>query len=208
MKLDTAPGHPRRPQAPGRTYRRKAVASGRRGVAAVDFALVAPPLLLLLVGIFEVALLFTGNVLLQAGASNAARAGITGRVPAGLAREEAIREAVAEATGPLLDPARLRIETMVYPSFGSIGRPEPWDDLDGNGRRDPGEPFDDVNGNGTWDADMGAPGAGGASEVVLYRLTYDWNPVVPMIRALLPGDGVITLRTSLAIRNEPFEALK
>ncbi|MDX6751634.1 TadE/TadG family type IV pilus assembly protein [Geminicoccaceae bacterium 1502E] len=177
----------------------------RRGVAAVDFALVAPALLLLLVGFFELALLFTGNVLLQAGASNAARAGILGSSPPGVSREQLIRLTVGEATGSLLDPARLEIDTLVYPSFDSIGRPETWIDLDGNGRHDPLEPFQDANGNGKWDADMGRTGAGGASEVVLYRISYDWRPIVPMVGALVPG-GTLTLRTSLAVRNEPFEA--
>lgn len=179
--------------------------AGRRGVAAVDFALVAPALFILVLGFFEVALMFTGSILLEAGASNAARAGITGSVIAGLSREEKVRRAIAEATVPLLDPERLEIDTLVYPSFDSIGRPEAWSDLDGNGVHDPLEPFDDANGNGTWDSDMGRSGAGGPSEVVLYRVRYDWQPIVPVMRAILPDGGALTLRTSLAVRNEPFE---
>ena len=67
------------------------------------------------------------------------------------------------------------METLVYESFADIGEPEPFTDQDGNAGYNSGEPFVDVNGNGQWDEDMGEAGLGGPSDVVVYRLSYDWG---------------------------------
>ncbi|MCS7267356.1 MAG: pilus assembly protein [Geminicoccaceae bacterium] len=180
--------------------------SEERGSAAVEFALVLPALLLLLLGIFEVSVLLLSQSLLQAAASEAARSGITGGTQAGLSREQSIRRVVAQIAGRLVPPERVVLETLVYPSFESIGRPEPFTDANRNGRRDAGEPFTDVNGNGVWDADMGRPGLGGPNDVVLYRLTYEWRPMTGLFRAVLPGQGRVVLRAAFPVRNEPFPA--
>ena len=47
----------------------------------------------------------------------------------------------------------------------------------------------DVNGNGQWDADMGEAGLGGPSDVVVYRLTYDWGIITPVMREVM-GDSI------------------
>ena len=94
------------------------------------------------------------------------------------------------------------METLVYESFADIGKPEPFTDQDGNNAYNSGEPFVDVNGNGEWDADMGEAGLGGPSDVVVYRLTYDWGIVTPMMREVM-GETV-THVSSVAVRNEPF----
>lgn len=190
--------------AAGPTGRCRGFWSARDGAAAVDFAIVGPALVLLLIGILEVSTLMITQSLLQSAVTEAARTGITGQGRDGLSREEAIRRAVERLGGSLLQVERIRLETLVYPSFDSVGRPEPFTDANGNGRRDPGEPFTDVNGNGRWDEDMGRPDLGGPNDVVLYRVRYDWEPMTPLVRGLLPNGGQLTLRSSYAVRNEPF----
>lgn len=178
----------------------------RRGSTAVDFALIAGPFFLIVVGVLEFGMLMIGQTLLQSAVTDASRFGLTGRTLVGQTREEVIAEIVEENGIGLIDPNRLVFETLVYPSFDSVGQPETFTDDNGNGAWDPGEAFADINGNGTWDADMGAAGLGGPDDIVLYRVRYDWEMLTPLLGHILPGSGVVPLEASIAIRNEPFPA--
>lgn len=178
----------------------------RGGGAAVDFAIIAPVFFLLVIGTLEFAMLMVGETLLQSAVTDASRFGLTGRTFVGQTREEVIADIVESRTYGLIDTERLEFDTLVYPSFDSVGRAETFTDRNGNGAWDAGEPFTDINGNGQWDEDMGAAGLGGPDDVVLYRVRYDWRMLTPLFRALFPPDGVIPMEASLAIRNEPFPA--
>jgi len=176
----------------------------RNGAAAVEFALIAGPLFALAWGIIEVGLLMLGNALLEGAVREAARAGLTGYTPANTDRVTYIRQVVAEYTIGLIDMSQLQIDTLVYSSFANIGQPEPFSDQPPyNGVYDAGEPFVDVNGNGQWDADMGAAGLGGPGDVVVYTLTYPWNFFAGYATTIF-GVPTVTLRASVAIRNEPY----
>ena len=171
-----------------------------RGATAVEFALVLPVLLHATVGTIEMAIvLFVGSSM-EAAVFEASRFGITGGD--GVPREQRVLDIVEDRTYGLLDMDAVALDTLVYSSFADIGRPEPWTDGNGNGVRDAGETFTDVNGNGTWDADMGAAGLGGPNDIVVYRLSYDWGIVTPMMAGLL-GRSVRHV-SSIAVRNEPW----
>jgi hypothetical protein len=171
------------------------------GNAAVEFALVAPLLMLLLVGCFELAIMLFVGGSLEAAVLAASRYGITGFEDGGAGRDDRIRQIIAERTFGLVDLDRAAIETLVYPSFGDIGRPERFTDGNGNGRRDAGEAFTDTNGNGQWDQDMGRPGSGGACDVVLYVVTYEAGALTSLLRSAM---GRITHRATATVRNEPY----
>lgn len=172
------------------------------GTAAVEFALILPVMLLAFVGCVELALvIFIANSI-ESGVFEAARVGITNRVVEGISREEQVRAAVADRTHGLIDMDDVDIEMLVYPSFADVNQPEPFTDTNGNGAHDAGEPFTDVNGNGSWDPDMGRAGLGGAGDVVVYRVTYDWGIATPLIRQVM-GESVRNV-SSVAVRNEPF----
>ena len=49
---------------------------------------------------------------------------------------------------------------------------------------------------------MGLAGLGGPGDVVVYRLRYDWNVMIPLFTPFF-GD-VVTLDANVAVRNEPF----
>ncbi len=181
-----------------------ALATDRQGASAVEFALVAPTLVLLLLGILEFSLLMAAEVTLSNAVAEVARFGITGQTGTDKTREELIREQVDQAAEGLFDSSLLEFETLVYPDFSSVGRPEPFNDENGNGVRDPGESYEDLNGNGQWDADMGVPGAGGPDDIVLYRVRYPWRLMIPVFRPFFPPDGEVEIEASLAVRNEPF----
>lgn len=175
------------------------------GASAVEFTMVAMPLVLTLVGIIEVALILFVNVLLEGSLRDAARYGITGFTTDGLDRTAMIKKIVKDRTAGLIDMNKVRIETLVYQNFSDIGKPEPFTDKSPfNGVYDVGEPFVDVNGNGKWDADMGAAGVGGPGAVVVYRVSYDWPLLTGLLTPLLGSHGYVHLSVSTAVRNEPF----
>jgi Flp pilus assembly pilin Flp len=173
----------------------------RRGASAIEFALVALPLLLLVVGVFEFAVMTAVAAMLESAALEAARFGATGQLPAGMTREARVREIVAERTHGLVDTSRLEITVLVYEGFDRIDQPESYDDANGNGIYDPGESFEDVNGNGTWDADQGRAGLGGSGDVVVYELVYPWTGITGLMAPLFDGRA---LTSSVPVRNEPF----
>lgn len=167
----------------------------------------APVLILTITGIMEVAMVLGVSSLMEGGLRDAARFGITGYVPSGMTREEHIKSIIGDATIGLVDMNSANIQTLVYPSFGDIGQPEPWDDQNSNGTYDVGEPYNDINSNGQWDPDMGAAGLGGPGEIVLYKITYDLPLMTPLLSSIMGGsDGKVTLRASIAVRNEPYPA--
>lgn len=176
----------------------------RRGTSATEFALVAPPLFLILVGILEVGMILLLTTLMEGSVREAARFGITGYQVAGQSRADTIRAIVAERTVGLVDMDQLQISYQVYQSFEQIGQAEPFVDGNANGVYDAGESFVDVNGNGAWDADMGVAGVGGPGDVVVYTLTYNWPLMTGLLTPLLGEAGSFPIRAAIAVRNEPY----
>jgi hypothetical protein len=183
------------------TPRPAAFRLGSEGSAALQFALVAPALVLLLAGCFEIAVLLFVSGSLESAVLAASRYGTTGSVDGGVTREERIRQIIAERTLGLVDPKLTEIHTLVYPSFANIGQPEPFTDSNHNGVRDTGEGFTDVNGNGHWDADMGVAGLGGPGDIVLYDVTFETGAITHLLQPVI---GRITHRATVAVRNEPY----
>jgi hypothetical protein len=171
-----------------------------RGDAAVQFALLAPALLLLVIGTFEFAIvLFVGGAL-ESAVLAASRFGVTGIAEEGVTREDKIRSIISQRTLGFVNMEEATIRTLIYGSFEDIGQPEPFTDGNGNGVPDPGE-YADVNGNGQWDDDMGRAGLGGPDDIVLYEVEYETTGITGLMRPIL---GQITHRAAVAVRNEPF----
>lgn len=171
------------------------------GSAAVQFALILPMLLLLIIGSFEYAIVTFVSGALESAVLVASRYGATGFEEGGTGRVDRIRAMITERTLGFVDGDTAHIDTYVYPDFASIAPPEPFTDLNGNGAWNDGEPFVDLNGNGTRDAGSGTSGAGAACEVVLYVVTYQTRSITGLLRSIM---GTVTHRASAAVRNEPF----
>jgi hypothetical protein len=178
-----------------------ALAACTAGATAVEFAVILPLLLLFIIGSIESAIILFIGSSIESAVMEASRYGITG-TEAGVSRADKVLEIVEDRTYGLLDMDQVDLETLVYESFADIGEPEPFTDQNGNHLYNSGEPFVDVNGNGQWDPDMGEAGLGGPSDVVVYRLTYDWGVVTPVMRNII-GESV-THVSSIAVRNEPY----
>jgi|TARA_R110002072_G_scaffold35754_28_gene105566 hypothetical protein len=175
------------------------------GVTALTFALGLPLVLLTMTGLLEVSFILLLGTLMEGGLREAARFGITGQEPNAQVRSERVLEIVEKHTMGLVDLTKANISFKSYDSFGAVGKPEPFNDRNRNGRRENNESFTDINANGRWDSDQGAQGLGGAESVVLYSLDYDWPLLTGYLSDLLGSKGRMPLRASVLVRNEPYD---
>lgn len=177
------------------------------GGAMIEFALVAPMLITLIVAVMEFAMVIVVMVLLEGGVREAARYGMTGQEPAGHSRLEEIVNIINSHSLGLVDITTNDVDVLVYDDFSSVDSgDELVVDVNGNGDWDAsdGDTYNDLNGNGSWDPDPGVPGAGEGGEVVLYRVTANWDALTPLLAPFFGDGGYIPLSASVVIRNEPY----
>lgn len=180
----------------------RTLACDNRGVTAIEFAMIAPVFVLMLMGIIEFSLVMFVSSVMEGATGMSARYGKTGYVAAGSTRQQQIVATVAARTAGLLDPSKISITSTVYSAFDKVNKPEPYTDSNGNHSYTLGEPYTDINGNGQWDEDMGAAGLGNAGDVVVYSISYPWTINTPIMTAFLGNIFTITSRT--VVKNEPY----
>lgn len=171
-----------------------------RGVAAVEFALVAPALLLTIMGIFDLGYNIYANTMVQGAIQQAARDSTIEGADARLAQ---IDTTVADAVRGVVPNAKISFSRRAYANFTDVARAEDFTDSDDSGSCDNGEPFEDANRNDKWDADRGSTGQGGARDAVLYSVTVTYPRGFPMARMIgLPE--TVTTDAITVLRNQPY----
>lgn len=170
-----------------------------RGVAAVEFALIAPFLFMVLFGIFDISYNLYVSTVLQGATNRAARASTMQNM-----NDAAIDQIVRDRVGDLMRTPTLTFERKAYSNFTDVSRPEDYTDINANGACDAGEPFVDANGNGTWDADRGRSGSGGARDAVVYTVTLQYRRMFPLWKVIGIPDTVNQV-SSTVLRNQPWE---
>jgi Flp pilus assembly protein TadG len=169
------------------------------GVTAVEFAMIAPVLLMMLFGMFDIGQGMYTKALLQGAIEKAARdstieAAVTGTLDA---RVTAIVSRIAPG-------AAVTFNRKSYTHFTKVRQPEDWTDgglLDGVCNN--GEIYQDANGNGAWDADRGRTGNGSARDAIVYKVTVTYPRMFPVARfAGLPAN--MTLTATSVLRNQPY----
>lgn len=173
------------------------------GVTIVEFALIAPALMVLLLGVFDLGYNVYTNEMLQGAIQRAARGSTIQGAEGNQAYLDGI---VTKEVHSVAANATLTFERKSYASFSRVGRPEDYTDSNADNICDNGEPYEDANGNGKWDLDPGASGFGGARDAVLYTVTVKYPRLVP-INAFLPGlNKDFTLKATTVLRNQPYGA--
>jgi Flp pilus assembly protein TadG len=172
-------------------------------VTVVEFGIVAPVMLLMLMGFFDLAQTEYARSVLQGAMQMAAR---NSTLESGLTSQTAIDAYVENQVTPVVSKSpTYTVSRLSYSDFTNVGKAEPYTDTNGNGKYDKGECYQDVNGNGQWDSDMGASGQGGADDAVLYTMTVSYKRLFPMAGMLgWPAKQQITATTVL--RNQPYNA--
>lgn len=172
----------------------------RRGAALVEFAMVLPVMLLMGMGMCEMAYqgymqaILTGAVQ-KAGRDSTIEGATTSTIDNNVLA--AVKNVNGNASFTSGYPTR-----KSYASFGYIS-PESFVDTNGNGRRDAGECFTDVNANGIWDADPGTSGNGGAGDTVLYTVSINYTRLFP-VAVWLGWSRNATLTANTVLKNQPW----
>lgn len=176
----------------------RAMLRDEAGATIVEFALVLPVLMLLLLGTFDIGHgIYTKAMLLgsieKASRDSTIESAATGTLDA----------KVTNAVRQIAPGATVTFQRTSYSSFSEVRQPEDYTDTNHNNACDNNEPFEDANGNGTWDADRGMGGNGSARDAVLYKVTVSYPRVFPVWK-LLNQSNTSQLVASTVLRNQPF----
>lgn len=178
-----------------------ALPADTQGAAAVEFALVAPVLLLTLMGIFDLGYNMYTDTLLQGAVQKAAR---DSTIEGSAGNAAVLDGKVTGMVHQIAPKATFQFERRAYTSFDDVSEPEDYNDLDGSGSCDNNEPFEDANGNGVWDADRGMNGFGSARDAVLYTVTITYPRPFP-VAGLLGQSSTFSMKAATVLRNQPFD---
>lgn len=188
----------------GSMRRRTGLSRHERGASAVEFAIVAPVLILFLTGFLD----FGYWMYVRATASGALESVARSTGVGGATVDPSVFQAAVETQIKKLSPQATFVwNVKSYYDFEGIGKPEKLvNDKNGNGLYDPGDCWEDSNTNGAYDSDSGEAGIGGADDILYYQLTVTFPPLVN-IGGFIPGLGgnhTSTLKT--IVRRQPFAA--
>ncbi|KQM41389.1 TadE/TadG family type IV pilus assembly protein [Sphingomonas sp. Leaf10] len=174
----------------------------RRGATFVEFALLAPVLLLLLMGLFDLSYRSYVQALLTGALQQAARNGtLEGNATTSAAA--AIDEQVIRQVRPVAANLTWTSKRSYYRNYDGVDA-EPFDDANRNNKYDPGECFTDMNGNRLWDADPGLDGQGGANDITIYTVEVTYPRLFPLTGLMgLPPDQKISATS--ALKNQPYD---
>lgn len=180
--------------------------SNRRGAAAIEFAMVAPVLVVFMMGIGDLLYgIYVRSIVL--GAVQKAGRDATLQSNASTTATDAIDADVMTMVKRVAPKATYVSTRENYTTFSNVDKPEPFTDKAGGtaGKYDPGECFSDTNGNGIWSADGSRVGVGGANDVAQYTITVTYPRVFPVANLLGWGTtGAVTAQT--VMKNQPYAA--
>lgn len=175
----------------------RGLAGDARGNTLLEFGLIAPTFLILLLGCANLGQMLYGKVLLNGAIEAAARSSST-ETGDTTAADTMVRKIVS----PVLPGASYTITRYSYYDYTDIGRMEKYTDGNGNGTCDNGETYIDENRSGAWD-NVRTSGQGGADDVVVYKVVAQYRPVFKI--PLMPGQWQqITLTSQTVKKNQPF----
>lgn len=164
---------------------------GRSGSAAIEFAVVAPALFLLLFGIIETGVLFFASSTLQNATDDTARMIRTGQFSGTISASD-LKTRICSELNPLISNsqcmANLELDLRSFTSFsgtsyGTVTKPD-----------------------GTVDPTKLKIEGVGACTVVLMRSFYPWTIMTPLMEPLLENmpNGQRLLTAAAAFRTEPY----
>lgn len=171
------------------------------GATLTEFGLVAPILILMLMGIFDMA-----HSQYTAAQINGAmqKAGRDLTLESAGSQQGTIDQRVIDQVKTVVpNNATVTLEKLSHFDFSDVGEAEDFTDNNDDLICNDGEPFEDSNGNGQWDANRGASGIGGARDAVLYKATVEWPRLFPVAGLIGMSDNM-TLTSSTVLRNQPY----
>lgn len=161
-----------------------------KAATAVEFAITAPLYLFTLLGAFELAIILLSSVVLEGAVSNAARENITGSSSESETRAQMLQRIIKQDTIGVLDQKKILLTSRSFVSFREMTAAE---------RQSAGMP--ELVGESL--------NPGGAGELVLFKIVYDWKSITPFFGAvsesgLMREASVFRITSYALVKNEPF----
>ncbi|MGB5779527.1 TadE/TadG family type IV pilus assembly protein [Allopontixanthobacter sediminis] len=170
------------------------------GVTVIEFAIVGPVLVLMIMGMFDLGHQLYVNSVMQGSLQQASR---SSTLETGASQTSTIDAKLTKRLKDISPGGTVVITRKNYQNFTDITLPEEWTDTDADGECNNGEPFQDINFNGGWDADRGRDGAGGARDAVLLTAVITYDRLFPMA-GLLGFDEEVSVSGTTVLRNQPY----
>lgn len=162
----------------------------REGAVAVEFALVALPLFMVILGLLEVTMMYISAVVLEGGTLAASRFIRTGQAQMAADPQVYFSEKLCAKVEEIIPCGSLQYE-VIHPAGNSFTSA---DNLDPQ-----------YNANG----DLISSGfdAGGVSDVVVIRAAYRYHFFTPFLGSMLSSnaDNSKTLVSTVTLRSEPYD---
>jgi len=187
---------------------RRTLLRDTRGATAIEFVLLAPAILTLLMGLMEISYQVSVRALLHGAVIKAGRdSAIEGNGTA--AQTAALDDTVRRMVQIMAPNATFASTRTNFDNYSSIAG-EPFTDSkfpnDATGTFDGvcnrGEPYTDVNGNGRYDLDLSSSGQGGANEVTKYTVTITYKRLFPIV--FFKWTDTVKLTASTILKNQPY----
>lgn len=174
----------------------------RRGVTLTEFAFVGPVLVMMIMGIFDMAHTQYTTAMVNGAMQKAGR----DMTLENAGSRQSVIDARVRAQVLTLVPngATVTFERLSHFDFSDIGEPEEFNDDNNDGICNDGDVFVASNGNGQWDTNRVSDGIGGARDAVLYTATVTYPRMFPMY-GLVGMPKTVTMRSSTVLRNQPFD---
>lgn len=184
-------------------HRRAALLKDERATTIVEFALVAPILMLLIMGAMDTGYQLYARAILS---GEMQKAGRDSSLETGSANATALDTRVENAVHNISKDATVTFTRKSYRTFSdaAAAQAETFTDTDADGTCNNGEPYEDANNNGQWDADGGNAGQGGAKDAVVYTATVTYPRLFPMA-SLIGLPGTVTLTSTTVLSNQPYD---
>jgi Flp pilus assembly protein TadG len=170
--------------------RLRALLRDQSAATALEFALVAPPFLFMILAIFELALVNLVSVTLDSATQQAARLIRTGQAQSSAYTTTQFTKLVCDNMGWMASqcPSQLFVDAQVKSSFSANNAASPVQ-------------------NGAWVGGNLKFDMGKAGDIVVVRTFYKWNLITPVLYGglqTLPG-GVSVVSAATTFRNEPYQ---
>ena len=175
----------------------------RRGVTIVEFALVVPVLLLVILGLSDLCYRCYAQAILDGAVQKAGR---DSTIQGAATTTDAIDAVVIASVQQIARSATFSSTRLNYDTY-SANAPEPFTDSKYNNVYDGicnhGEAYTDINNNGSYDLDPGVAGQGTASDVTKYTMTVTYPRLFPMA-GLLGWSTSQVISASTILKNQPY----
>ena len=166
-----------------------------RGTSAVEFAIIAPPLLAISVAILETAIYLFAQQTLQNAAETGGRVFLTGQGQNSGMTQSQFTSAVCPMVQPLFNCNSLMVDVQSYASFAGANTSEPTLTFNGQGQV-----------TNSWSYNPGTCVTDVAPNIIVVRLVYQWQVIGGLLGFTLSnlGNGSSEMMGVSVFRVEPF----